>query len=255
MSENVNDEPTQPTTEDEQPETDPEFPPTEGEQQDTEHELIEGEQFIIEEEPPIGYHFEAEGFTVEEDQDENIESHDEDDDKGKDEIPSKFVWDGILKQEDIEYLALAKSITEQNRLCQELKSYIDDKKTKGFKTTCEDREISSLEARYMEQHGMLMAMMQEAIGLRSEEDQYWRKETSVEEDLEAARILRDLCATCKKPQGPCDLDRKKEDMKCKKCGAKTRNKNSKNQEIVKVVLRIEKLLDSLKNNLDNLKHR
>lgn len=176
------------------------------------------------------------------------------------EQPIDRIWDGKMKQEHLDYIELAKDIQDQSEVCAEIKQTIDERNTRAFNTKCEDREMSFLQMTYGAENDKLMAMMRSAIGLqfdeysdRGDETQSRRKETTIEEDIAAARMLRDLCASCN--PSPCNLDKiKQEDEKCKTCGASTGRKPLDSaKRLEKAVKRIEKTLKSLKHSLDKLK--
>lgn len=172
--------------------------------------------------------------------------------------PMDRIWDGVIKQEHLDYMDLAKEIADQNIVCKELKQYMDEKKRRTFTTVCEERELCLLQISYEEECHKLKVLMKEAIGLQfdhRDRENEQVKQTSAQEDLVAARFMRDLCSPCKKD--PCKLDTKKqEDQKCKRCGASTGRKSaSGTQQLEKVVKRMEKTLNSLRTNLNDMKRR
>lgn len=257
---------TEPATEDTQPATEGE--PAEGEEPAaaaTEEPKQEGEpvdetaekQPTEIEEPAAEPPPDEEPAPVEPQTTEEAQPVEEVEQQQEEDKPIDRIWDGTIKQEHLDYMELAKDTVDQNRVCEDLKQIIDERKSRAFSTRCEDREMSLLQINYDEENDKLMILMQEAIGLQFDnrclgDDHGQRKETTIEEDLAAARMLRDLCASCK--QAPCTLDKKRVKVeKCKRCGGSTGRTDS--QQLEKIISRMEKNLDSLRKHLNDLKRR
>lgn len=222
-----------------------------------EHDPESGYQRIKDDEP-----HEEEGICKEDELDLHIESADTlFREQYEPEHPMTRIWDGVIREEHFQLMLLATEIRNQKDLVQDLKDEIDDKLTKQFLTSCEEREIKYLKMKYSEENLKLLAMMRSAVELQFDEcvedDKVPKRETTIEEDLAAAKLLRDLCASCK--VDTCSqVEKRPNNDNCKKCGSKIKGSSNKSKQIKhleKIINHMEKSLNSCREKLNGLKNR
>lgn len=166
-----------------------------------------------------------------------------------------------IRDEDIEYMELARDIVEKNKDCEELRGYIEDRRRKLYRTKCEDREIAALQKIYDKEHEELQGLIRDAMDFNDlcedgDQGRDEKRRTTIDEDLAAARMLKEMCAPC----ATCsDAPKPKKKLKiktCKNCGAKTAKlPTNPSRQLEQAVTKIDNTLQCLRTLFDDLKKK